>query len=96
MSARIAVTPRSLSVAGHPALSLLTSCSYEIVHPAPGRRPPAQRAFCGWFLAAWAGRWGGTELAHGPFGCQRAAGDKPQRKRRGQWWVRYRPSGRFV
>jgi D-3-phosphoglycerate dehydrogenase len=39
MSGRIAVTPRSLSAAGHPALSLLTSRGYEIVYPAPGKTP---------------------------------------------------------
>ena len=39
MSGRIAVTPRSLSTAGHPALSLLTSRGYEIVYPAPGKTP---------------------------------------------------------
>lgn len=39
MSGRIAVTPRSLSAAGHPALSLLTSRGYEIVYPSPGKTP---------------------------------------------------------
>ena len=39
MSGRIAVTPRSLSTAGHPALSLLTRRGYEIVYPAPGKTP---------------------------------------------------------
>jgi D-3-phosphoglycerate dehydrogenase len=39
MCGRIAVTPRSLSAAGHPALSLLTSRGYEIVYPAPGKTP---------------------------------------------------------
>ena len=39
MSGRIAVTPRSLSAAGHPALSMLTSRGYEIVYPAPGKTP---------------------------------------------------------
>lgn len=36
---KIAVTPRSLSGAGHPALSLLTDRGYEIVYPAPGKTP---------------------------------------------------------
>lgn len=39
MSGKIAVTPRSLSGAGHPALSLLTERGYEIVFPAPGKTP---------------------------------------------------------
>lgn len=39
MSEKIAVTPRSLSSAGHPALSLLTDRGYEIVFPAPGKAP---------------------------------------------------------
>lgn len=39
MTGRIAVTPRSLSAAGHPALSLLTERGYEIVYPAPGKTP---------------------------------------------------------
>lgn len=39
MSGRIAITPRSLSAAGHPALSLLTERGYEIVYPAPGKTP---------------------------------------------------------
>lgn len=39
MSGRIAVTPRSLSAAGHPALSLLTDRGYQIVYPAPGKTP---------------------------------------------------------
>ena len=39
MAGRIAVTPRSLSAEGHPALSLLTSRGYDIVYPAPGKTP---------------------------------------------------------
>jgi len=39
MSGRIAVTPRSLSAAGHPALSLLTDRGYDIVYPSPGKTP---------------------------------------------------------
>ena len=36
---KIAITPRSLSGAGHPALSALTDRGYELVYPAPGRTP---------------------------------------------------------
>ncbi|MEX3013986.1 phosphoglycerate dehydrogenase [Gymnodinialimonas hymeniacidonis] len=36
---KIAITPRSLSSAGHPALSALTDRGYELVYPAPGRTP---------------------------------------------------------
>jgi D-3-phosphoglycerate dehydrogenase len=36
---KIAITPRSLSGAGHPALSELTDRGYELVYPAPGRTP---------------------------------------------------------
>lgn len=39
MSGKIAITPRSLSAAGHPALSMLTDRGYEIVYPAPGKTP---------------------------------------------------------
>lgn len=39
MPGKIAVTPRSLSSAGHPSLSLLTERGYEIVFPAPGKAP---------------------------------------------------------
>lgn len=39
MTAKIAITPRSLSGAGHPALSLLTEQGYELVFPAPGQTP---------------------------------------------------------
>ncbi|MFO1067634.1 MAG: phosphoglycerate dehydrogenase [Geminicoccaceae bacterium] len=39
MAGKIAITPRSLSSAGHPALSELTERGYEIVYPAPGRTP---------------------------------------------------------
>lgn len=36
---KIAITPRSLSGAGHPALSALTERGCELVFPAPGRTP---------------------------------------------------------
>lgn len=39
MAGRIAITPRSLSAAGHPALSMLTARGYDIVYPAPGKMP---------------------------------------------------------
>ncbi|MFB2551915.1 phosphoglycerate dehydrogenase [Ensifer soli] len=39
MGGRIAVTPRSLSGAGHPALARLVERGFEIVYPAPGRTP---------------------------------------------------------
>lgn len=39
MSGRIAVTPRSISEHGHPALGLLIDRGYELVFPAPGRQP---------------------------------------------------------
>lgn len=35
----IAVTPRSLSEAGHPSLARLEAAGYEVVFPAPGRTP---------------------------------------------------------
>lgn len=39
MKGRVAVTPRSLSESGHPALALLAARGYEMVFPAPGRLP---------------------------------------------------------
>lgn len=39
MKARVAVTPRSLSEGGHPALALLAQRGYDLVFPAPGRLP---------------------------------------------------------
>lgn len=39
MTPKIAITPRSLSGAGHPALSLLTDKGYELIFPAPGQTP---------------------------------------------------------
>ncbi len=38
-SGRIAVTPRSLSEAGHPSLERLESAGFELVYPAAGRTP---------------------------------------------------------
>ncbi len=39
MADKIAITPRSLSAAGHPALSELTDTGFELVFPAPGATP---------------------------------------------------------
>lgn len=39
MKGKIAVTPRSLSRVGHPALEALTRAGYEVVFPTPGRQP---------------------------------------------------------
>lgn len=39
MTGKIAITPRSLSGAGHPALSRLLEQGFEIVYPAPGKIP---------------------------------------------------------
>lgn len=39
MTGKIAITPRSLSASGHPALAMLTARGYEIVFPAPGKTP---------------------------------------------------------
>ena len=36
---KIAITPRSLSEAGHSALSPLTEHGYELIYPAPGKTP---------------------------------------------------------
>jgi D-3-phosphoglycerate dehydrogenase len=37
----IAVTPRSLSEAGHPSLARLEAAGFQLVYPAPGRTPTA-------------------------------------------------------
>ena len=39
MPGRIAVTPRSLSAAGHPALDRLRQRGYDVIFPAPGKTP---------------------------------------------------------
>ncbi|HEY3320519.1 MAG TPA: phosphoglycerate dehydrogenase [Planctomycetota bacterium] len=36
---KILVTPRSISVAGHPALKKLADAGYEVVFPTPGKQP---------------------------------------------------------
>lgn len=40
---RVAVTPRSLSANGHPALDRLAQHGMDVVFPAPGRMPSAER-----------------------------------------------------
>jgi D-3-phosphoglycerate dehydrogenase len=47
MKGKIAVTPRSLSRTGHPALRALTDAGYEVIFPMPGRQPTTDdlRAF---------------------------------------------------
>lgn len=39
MTGKIAITPRSLSSAGHPALERLIERGFEIVYPSPGKTP---------------------------------------------------------
>lgn len=39
MKGKIAVTPRSLSRQGHPALAALTGAGYEVIFPTPGQQP---------------------------------------------------------
>jgi D-3-phosphoglycerate dehydrogenase len=39
MKGKIAVTPRSLSRSGHPALAGLRAAGYEVIFPTPGRQP---------------------------------------------------------
>ncbi len=39
MKGKIAVTPRSLSRNGHPALQTLTDAGYEVIFPTPGKQP---------------------------------------------------------
>jgi D-3-phosphoglycerate dehydrogenase / 2-oxoglutarate reductase len=39
MKGKIAVTPRSISRNGHPALKALEEAGYEVVYPAPGKQP---------------------------------------------------------
>lgn len=43
MKGKIAVTPRSLSRGGHPALALLEQAGYELVFPAPGQQPSLEQ-----------------------------------------------------
>ena len=39
MPGLIAITPRSLSAKGHPALARLAEAGFDVVYPAPGRQP---------------------------------------------------------
>ncbi|MFN8499130.1 MAG: phosphoglycerate dehydrogenase [Anaerolineae bacterium] len=39
MKGKIAVTPRSLSREGHPALGVLETAGYQVIFPTPGRQP---------------------------------------------------------
>lgn len=39
MKGKIAVTPRSLSRSGHPALQALADAGYEVIFPTPGKQP---------------------------------------------------------
>lgn len=39
MKGKIAITPRSLSRAGHPALAALEEAGYQVIFPTPGRQP---------------------------------------------------------
>jgi D-3-phosphoglycerate dehydrogenase len=43
MKGKIAVTPRSLSRGGHPALAPLTQAGFELVFPAPGQQPTVEQ-----------------------------------------------------
>lgn len=56
---KIAVTPRSVSQHGHPALELLTAAGYELVFPAPGRLPTLEEQVR--FLPECVGYLAGTE-----------------------------------
>lgn len=59
MKGRIAVTPRSLSREGHPALEELRRAGYEVIFPAPGRMPT--EAELGEFLPQCVGLLAGVE-----------------------------------
>ncbi len=43
MKGKIAVTPRSLSQGGHPALAPLEQAGYELIFPAPGQQPSLEQ-----------------------------------------------------
>lgn len=43
MTGKIAVTPRSLSKGGHPALAPLMEAGFELVFPAPGKMPTVEQ-----------------------------------------------------
>ena len=59
MKGKIAVTPRSLSRDGHPALEGLRRAGYEVIFPAPGRQPT--EAELGKFLPQCVGLLAGVE-----------------------------------
>ena len=63
MLTRIAVTPRSLSIDGHPALQALADAGWEVTFPTPGRQPtPAEQEE---FLPECAGYLAGVEPVPG-------------------------------
>jgi D-3-phosphoglycerate dehydrogenase len=55
----IAVTPRSLSRAGHPALAALEQAGYQVIFPTPGRQPTVDEIKA--FLPACVGYLAGVE-----------------------------------
>jgi D-3-phosphoglycerate dehydrogenase len=55
----IAVTPRSLSVRGHPALSALSEAGFEVSFPTPGKQPTAEEQLS--FLPECVGYLAGAE-----------------------------------
>jgi D-3-phosphoglycerate dehydrogenase len=56
---RIAVTPRSLSQGGHPALAALEAAGYDLLFPAPGRQPTREEQLS--FLPSCVGYLAGAE-----------------------------------
>ncbi len=56
---RIAVTPRSLSQAGHPALAALEAAGYDLLFPTPGRQPTREEQLR--FLPSCVGYLAGVE-----------------------------------
>jgi len=63
MKPKIAVTPRSLSQAGHPALDALSEAGYEVVFPTPGRQPTLEDQLT--FLPSCVGYLAGVEPVPG-------------------------------
>jgi len=59
MKGKIAVTPRSLSRDGHPALEKLSDAGYEVIFPTPGRMPEINEL--GAFLPGCVGYLAGIE-----------------------------------
>lgn len=62
---RIAVTPRSISAGGHPALRQLEKAGYDVVYPAPGAVPNEQQLRSA--LRGCVGYIAGTERLSGSF-----------------------------